>query len=127
MAVKRPTGERPKQLSQAAKKIKDNPLGMTGNKYNTVKPSEAAAFAGKMRDQAKKKTAKSPTMQKIKDAKLNATPKKVASDANNINISDYKVQGTRTAMRSRMQADRAKTAGRANNVAMKLNKTSKGK
>lgn len=122
MAAKRPTGERPKQLSQAAKKIKDNPLGMTGNKYNTVKPSEAASFAGKMRDQAKKKAAKSPTMQKIKDAKSNATSKKVASAADNINISDYKVQGTRTAMRNRMQVDRSKTAGRAKNVEMKLKK-----
>ena len=122
MAAKRPTGERPKQLSQAAKKIKDNPLGMTGSKYNTVKPSQAAAFAGTMRDQAKKKVAKSPTMQKIKEAKLNATPKKVASAADNINISDYKVQGTRTAMRNRMQVDRSKTAGRAKNVEMKLKK-----
>ena len=122
MAAKRPTGERPKQLSKAAKKIKDYPLGMTGNQYNTVKSSEAAAFAGKMRDQAKKKAAKSPTMQKIKEAKLAAGSKKVASAADNINISDYKVQGTRTAMRNRMQVDRSKTAGRAKNVEMKLKK-----
>jgi hypothetical protein len=70
----------------------------------------------------KKAPGKSTTAQKIKDAKLNATSKKVARDANSVNISDYKVQGTRTAIKGRMATDRAKTAGRAKNVAMKLKK-----
>ncbi len=48
--------------------------------------------------------------------------KKVARDADSVNISDYKVQGTRTAIRGRMAVDRAKTAGRAKNVEMKLKK-----
>jgi hypothetical protein len=51
MAAKRPTGERPKQLSKQAKKYADNPVYLTGNKYNKlVPPSEAAAAAGKKRD-----------------------------------------------------------------------------
>jgi len=80
------------------------------------------ARAGNLARVASRAAAKSPTAQKIKDAKLNATGKKVARDADSVNISDYKVQGTRTAIRGRMAADRAKTAGRAKNVEMKLKK-----
>jgi hypothetical protein len=51
MAAKRPTGERPKQLSKQAKKYADNPVYLTGSRYNKlVPPSEAAAAAGKKRD-----------------------------------------------------------------------------
>ena len=62
------------------------------------------------------------TAAKIKAAKAAAGTKKVARDADSINISDYKVQGTRTAMRNRMQTDRSRTAGRAANVESKLKK-----
>jgi hypothetical protein len=78
-------------------------------------------------DEARAKSVKSPTMKKIKDAKLNATSKKVARDADYVNISDSKVQGTRTAIRGRMATDRAKTAGRAKNVEMKLKKAAAAK
>lgn len=60
--------------------------------------------------------------QKIKQAKAMATTKKVARDADSVNISDYKVQGDRTAIRNRMQLDRSRTASRADNAAAKLKK-----
>jgi CRISPR/Cas system-associated exonuclease Cas4 (RecB family) len=93
-----------------------------GIKRKETNMTADSARRGNLMRVASKAAAKSPTAQKIKDAKLNATSKKVARDADSVNISDYKVQGTRTAIRGRMAADRAKTAGRAKNVEMKLKK-----
>ena len=123
---KLPLGERPKQISKLAQSLRKDPTTLTGGKYNKpASPSAAAAAAGNAR--AFTPPAKSPTMKKIKDAKLNATSKKVARDADYVNIADYKVQGTRTAIRGRMATDRAKTAGRAKNVELKLKKAAAAK
>jgi hypothetical protein len=55
MAAKRPTGERPKQLSILAKTVKSAARGGVASKSGKVEvltPSQAAARAGKMRDKA---------------------------------------------------------------------------
>jgi hypothetical protein len=60
MAAKRPTGERPKQLSTLAKTVKSAARGGVASKSGKVEvltPSQAAARAGKMRDKAAAKKA----------------------------------------------------------------------
>jgi hypothetical protein len=66
MAAKRPTGERPKQLSTLAKTVKSAARGGVASKSGKVEvltPSQAAARAGKMRDRAaqNRKGAMTPT------------------------------------------------------------------
>ena len=123
---KLPLGERPKRISKLAQELRKDPTTLTGGKYNKqASPTVAAAAAGNVR--AFTPPSKSPTMKKIKEAKAMATSKKVARDADYVGITDYKVQGTRTAIRNRMQVDRSKTAGRAKNVEMKLKKAAAAK
>jgi hypothetical protein len=51
---KLPLGELPKRISKKATALRENPLTLTGNKYNAkVSPSEAAAAAGNARAFAK--------------------------------------------------------------------------
>ena len=94
-------------------------------KPNKDLPTKAGmnAIQKKLTKPKSKVTAPKVSLSKqVTAAKKAATPKKVASAAESVNISDYKIQGTRTAMRNRMQIDRSKTAGRAKNVASKLSK-----
>ena len=100
----------------------------SGKKKNIVEKI-AGSLAKKKRvgkavgsTKAKVTAPKASLKNQIANARKAATPKKVASDANNINISNYKVQGTRTAMRNRMQLDRSRTASRAKNMESKSKK-----
>jgi hypothetical protein len=74
MAAKRPTGERPKQLSTLAKTVKSAARGGVASKSGKVEvltPSQAAARAGKMRDKA---AAAKPMAKTVKKAAAKPTP-----------------------------------------------------
>jgi hypothetical protein len=96
MAAKRPTGERPKQLSKQAKKYADNPVYLTGNKYNKlVAPSEAAAAAGAKRDFEKRQAAKKPSGTAKKMA---AKPSTVQQIAKRFNVTAREARDIATAV-----------------------------
>ncbi len=146
-ALKRPTGELSKSNSKLAKFIKGSASGKNftaaetrtaAGKYREMEKAAGgfraldssgvalgkAEAAVKKMGKPKSKT-KASLKNQVANARKAAAPKNVASAANNINISDYKVQGTRTAMRNRMQLDRSRTASRAKNVASRLAKAKK--
>jgi hypothetical protein len=135
MAAKRPTGERPKQLSTLAKTVKSAARGGVASKSGKVEvltPSQAAARAGKIREKEKAAAKKSPTMKKIKEAKEIAKYRQEYVGRLQTNRQGDISTGKNGGVTIAQQKDRnkafnsltssAKTAGRAKNVEMKLKK-----
>jgi hypothetical protein len=77
---KLPLGELPKRISKQAAALRENPLTLTGNKYNPkVSPSEAAAAAGNRRA-FEKAPANKRSSEKL-SAKYDPTKKKTPKPA----------------------------------------------
>jgi len=110
MAAKRPTGERPKQLSKQAKKYADNPVYLTGSKYNKlVPPSEAAAAAGKKRDFEKSFGA---TVDTRKPKKVpTKKPSTIQQVAKRFNITAREARDIATAVGTSMQGRKSQAGG----------------
>jgi hypothetical protein len=85
MAAKRPTGERPKQLSTLAKTVKSAARGGVASKSGKVEvltPSQAAARAGKMRDKAAAKKTTATKKVTIKGLKQTNADKNFRGETN---------------------------------------------
>jgi hypothetical protein len=109
MAAKRPTGERPKQLSTLAKTVKSAARGGVASKSGKVEvltPSQAAARAGKMRDQASSTKLKQTNLDKTAGSRSKSGGSALSAVAKRFGITAREARDIATAVGSAATAIR---------------------